>query len=221
MSSLAVVGSTLTDQYIHSSLLFTSPADALLGSLFIKYKNTVPIELFDDLLALFRHSDFQTDAVSFKKTEDILDHIALQRRLIASNRNQVRKQDQKPAQSVLAGYSRSSGLIPELLAEFVDSHKVPFHQAVARFRYNPELWCEMSDMLANMSLVHRTWTDAAQRRLRRRVHVDRYNMLDFLKNTQVGPWVRELSVCLHIDDYESITSANQVARLLRIYISTA
>lgn len=214
MSSLAVVGSTLNYQYIHSSLPFSSPADALLGSLFVKYKSTVPIELFDDLLALFRHSDFQTDAVSFKKTEDILDHIALQRRLIASNRNQVRKQDQKPAQSVLAGYSRSSGLIPELLAEFVDSHKVSFHQAVARFRYNPELWCEMSDMLANMSLVHRTWTDAAQRRLRRRVHVDRFNLQDFLESTLVGPWVRELSVCLHIDDHESITSANQVARLL-------
>lgn len=214
MSSLAVVGSTLNYQYIHSSLPFSSPADALLGSLFVKYKSTVPIELFDDLLALFRHSDFQTDAVSFKKTEDILDHIALQRRLIASNRNQVRKQDQKPAQSVLAGYSRSSGLIPELLAEFVDSHKVPFHQAVARFRYNPELWCEMSDMLANMSLVHRTWTDAAQRRLRRRVHVDQSDMQDLLKSTKIGPWVRELSVRVRISRFERISSATQVARLL-------
>lgn len=60
MSSLAVVGSTLNDQYIHSSLPFGSPADALLGSLFVKYKSTVPMVLFDDLLALFRHSDFQT-----------------------------------------------------------------------------------------------------------------------------------------------------------------
>lgn len=94
MSSLAVVGSTLNDQYIHSSLPFSSPADALLGSLFVKYKSTVPMVLFDDLLALFRHSDFQTDAVSFKKTEDILDHIALQRRMTARNRNQVRKPDQ-------------------------------------------------------------------------------------------------------------------------------
>lgn len=43
MSSLAVVGSTLNDQYIHSSLPFSSPADALLGSLFVKYKSTVPM----------------------------------------------------------------------------------------------------------------------------------------------------------------------------------
>lgn len=215
MSSLAVVGSTLNDQYIHSSLPFSSPADALLGSLFVKYKSTVPMVLFDDLLALFRHSDFQTDAVSFKKTEDILDHIALQRRMIARNRNQVRKPDQNTAQSFLAGYSRSSGLIPELLAEFVDSQRLPFHHhdLVPTLSHNQQL-CEMSDMLVNMSLVHRTWTDAAQRRSRRRIHVDQSDMQDFLKSTKIGPWVRELSVRVRISRFERNSSATQVARLL-------
>lgn len=83
-----VQGCVLYIQDLHSKITFTTPSDALLTSLFIKYGRTTPLELFDDFLSLFQHADFRADGVTMKSSEDIMDHIAEQRRA-----NQVYSQE--------------------------------------------------------------------------------------------------------------------------------
>lgn len=85
-----VDGCVLTIQDIHSSIPFTTPSDALFSSLFVKFKGTVPMELFEAMLALFRHADFHSSAVTIQKSEGILDRISIQRQQIAKDRNSMR-----------------------------------------------------------------------------------------------------------------------------------
>lgn len=75
-----VQGCVLYVQDLRSRIAFTTPSDALLTSLFIKYGRTTPLELFDDFLSLFQRADFHTDGVTMKSSDDIMDHIAEQRR---------------------------------------------------------------------------------------------------------------------------------------------
>lgn len=66
-----------------------------------------------------------------------------------------------------------------------------------------------------MSLVHRSWTDAAQRYLRRHIFISNPTGLRaVLQSTTIGPWVREMSFFCDTDyDYPK-TNADETPRLL-------
>lgn len=190
-----VRGCDLTIEDFHSSISFPTPSDALFSSFFIKYTGTVPMSLFDELLALFRHDDFHPDQVTIQEPENIMNHIASERQLIAKERNSTTPKTMD-ARSNIARYPRISTLIPELLAEYLDSQHLPFHREIERCaaygRVEPP--GETKRTLETMSLVHRSWTDIAQRYLRRRIFISGIEQLpSVFHSPQIGPWVRQLS----------------------------
>lgn len=212
-----VRGRVLDIKKIHSSISFNTPSDALVSSLFIKYVDAagVPLSLFDDLFALFRHSEFRADGVTFLRSENILDRIADERRAIAFSRSRVQEQKAEPDTATIV---QTPTIIPELIAEYIDSQRVPFHRSTRRDRcYNkrPVGW-EIDYMLNTMTLVHRSWTSPARRYLQRRINIIGQDKLRSLfQIPQIGPWVRELSFVGNTSDssYRHI-STKELPRLL-------
>lgn len=153
----------------------------------------MPMSLFDDLLALFRRKDFRLDQVTIQKPENVMDHIMSQRQLIAEERNS-KSPEVTDAESRLHRHPPTPTLIPELLAEYLDSQHIPFHLAIERAAYDRQEppGGETKRTLEAMSLVHRSWTDIAQRYLRRRFFISGF-MPSVLYSPQIGPWVRQLS----------------------------
>lgn len=206
---------------IHSSISFNTPSDALVSSLFIKYTDAtgMPLSLFDDLLTLFRHADFHADGVTFHTSEDILDRIAAERRIITNDRATPRGHEpQQNAETHPAMRTQPSSVIVELLAEYIESQRVPFHQSCQiddDYFYRPVGW-EVDHELEKMCLVHRSWTDVVRRYLRRRINiVGQKGLRHLLQNPQIGPWVRELSFSGRTTDsnYAHI-STKELPRLL-------
>lgn len=212
-----VRGRVLDIKKIHSSISFSTPSDALASSLFIKYVDAagVPLSLFDDLFTLFRHADFRADRVTLQRSEDILDRVANERRAIVFSRTLV--QGQK-TESDPANFVQTSTLIPELIAEFIDSQRVPFHRSIRRDRdydNRPVGW-EIDYMLKPMSLVQRSWTSSARRYLQRRINIIGQKRLRSLYQIpQIGPWVRELSfIGITSDSAYKHISTKEMPRLL-------
>lgn len=111
-----VQGCVLYIQDLHSKIVFPTPSDALLISFFIKYSRKVPLELFDDLFSIFQHTDFHADRITMKILEDIMDHIAEQRRA-----NQVYNQELVKSPEVDQPIiSRPPGLVVELVADYLE-----------------------------------------------------------------------------------------------------
>lgn len=81
-----------------------------------------------------------------------------------------------------------------------DNNRVPFHRTLQFGRFS-HLICESTASLRLMSLVHRSWKEAAQRRLRRRIRINSlFELRGVFQNPQLGPWVRELDFRAH--DFE-------------------
>lgn len=209
-----VDGCILTIQSIHSSIPFTTPSDALFGSLFVKF-NDVSLEVFDAMLALFRHADFHPNAVTFKGPEDISEHIAVQRQRNARNRDSSRVNDQNEARPPIACHPQATNIIPSLLAEYIYSQRSPFYNAI-EYDNSENRWGSIRDSLGKMSLVHRSWTDVAQRFLRRRMIIWSPTCLrSLLHSPMIGPWVRELSlVCTDESGESEIMFSTETPRLL-------
>lgn len=207
-----VVGDVLRIQDFHSSIPFTTPSDALFSSMFVKFQST-PMELFDAMLALFRHADFHSNAVTIQKSEDILDRISIQRQQIAKDRNSRRVTIQIAASSPTSCHPQATNLIPALLAEYIDSQRRPFGMIErASYHYNGEI---ADDELENMALVHRSWTDVAQRYLRRRIHISSgASLRPVMQSTIIGPWVRELSSLCNLAYTNPKLATNETPRLL-------
>lgn len=216
-----VRGSVLDIKKIHSCVSFNTPSDALISSLFIKYTDAtgMPLSLFDDLLLLFRHTDFRADGVTFHTSENILDRIAAERRIIANDRTISRGYELKQeAKTNSAMHVQPSTVIAELLAEHIDSQRIPFHRSCqidGSYYYRPVGW-EIDFELERMSLVHRSWTHIAQRYLRRRINiVGQKGLRHLLQNPQIGPWVRELSFSGRTTDSNfAHISTKEIPRLL-------
>lgn len=58
--------------------------------------------------------------------------------------------------------------------------------------------------LASLSLVKQSWAGSAQQYLRRRITVDQYTLEYVLFGTQLGPWVRELSLRVDVVHGETL-----------------
>lgn len=205
---------TIDTKDLHSSIPFPSPSDALFSSLLMKYADIVQMKLFDDLLALFRYADFHSDQVTMQKPEDVMDHIANHRQLTAKERNS-KPPSLTGVESRLEYNPQTLNLIPELLAEYLDSQRLPFHRTVDVDLYGRPLGCETNRVFQTMSLVHRSWTDIAQRYLRQRIFISSSDtLLSFFRSPQIGPWVRQLSVYNEDDVYSPRFSTKEMPRLL-------
>ena len=75
MNSVYVHGRSLTIKELYTRVEFPTPSDALFAALIAKYTNA-SMELFDDLLSLFRHSEFVSKEVTLHHTEDAFTHIS-------------------------------------------------------------------------------------------------------------------------------------------------
>lgn len=148
---------------LHSSLPFASPSDALFTSLSIKHKKSTLSTvlalstIFDDVLALFRHPEFSSGKVTVQGTDDIYVHIANQRQIIAQNRNRKRASGQTSTKlHSTPPEAQVPRLVVELVAEYLDSHRDPFHRTshIPEGSNRHKVGCDVSHMFAKMSLNH-------------------------------------------------------------------
>lgn len=183
----------------HSTTSFASPSDTLFASLVIKYKDAVAKELFDDVLALFRHPEFRSDRVTLRESDHIFNtvRIADQEQVTTRSRATERIGAQSRTAHQLLPSPPIPRLVMELLAEYLDANRVPFRYTL-REKYDDDVLrpvvCDVHRMLASMSLVCRSWTAVAQRFLRRRIYLDQHTLQSILLGSHLGPWVRELSL---------------------------
>lgn len=107
------------------------------------------------------------------------------------------------------GAQASTPLMPdlalELLAAYLDANRVPFRYTVSS-KYDQHIpdVCDANGTLASLSLVKQSWAGSAQQYLRRRITVDQYTLEYVLFGTQLGPWVRELSLRVDIMHGETL-----------------
>ena len=187
-----VDGCVLHMKKLHTTVSFPTESDALFASFFTNYATT-SLTIFDDFLSLLRHPKFNVEELATNNSSELMDHISKQRQIFAERRVCT----SRIADTSVARTTNSTcvpTLIVEFLAEYIASERTPFHLAISEFSDSQE--CEADIALRNMALVHRSWTAVAQHTLYRRiiVHGTR-NMRFILQSPQLGPWVRELSVC--------------------------
>lgn len=111
-------------------------------------------------------------------------------------------------------------LVVELVAEYLDSHRDPFHRTshIPEGSNRRKVGCDVSHMFAKMSLVHRSWADVAQSFLRRRIHLpfnERVALQPVLLLPQFGPWVRELCLVSCSAPAESDETPRSLCRVLQ------
>lgn len=141
-------------------------------SSFIKYARTIPLELFDDLLSLFNHVRFDSNTVTTRRSEDIMEHIVGQR---------GGKADYPHKRS----HDQSSKLVAELVAEYLDSQRAAFHQM---------LYDDVGYTLQQMTLVCRSWANAVLWYSQRCVWIRHQMQLRMISQSpSIGPWVRGLT----------------------------
>lgn len=210
-----VDGCMLDIEALASSIPFPTPSDALFAAFVLKYTN-MTMELFDDLFTLFNHPEFRSETLEMKRIEDILGHISEKRRSIARDRGAERNEAAVCRQPNDTNRNGVPSLIIELVAENVESDRTPFHRILLQ-TYRE---CDGDRLLRTMCLVHRSWTDAAQRYLRRRIFASgRAGIYSLLQSPQLGPWVRDLSIRTHIsfpplEDFQPGTSYFNTPRLI-------
>lgn len=141
------------------------------------------------------------------------DRISVQRQQIAKRRNLRRVTEQIAAMSPTC-HPQATNLTPALLAEYIDLQRLSFLRETEYDFYNRNME-RTGYELKTMSLVHRSWTDAAQRYLRRHIFTSNPTGLRaVLQSTTIGPWVREMSFFCDTDyDYPK-TNADETPRLL-------
>ena len=179
-----VDGCRLRIPHLHSTVTFSSIADALFASLVVKYTESLgpaALDLFDDILQLHRREDFSASQLNIQKTLDIIEHIASERRMNAERRGTQVPQNQ---------------MVPKLVVELVTDHL----EEEMRMVCEPLCPCgnggrnSPQSTLRNLSLVHPTWTRIAQHRLRRRARFEcPLDLFPALMNPQLGPWTHELA----------------------------
>lgn len=210
-----VDGCMLDVKVLAASIPFPTPSDAMFASFVLKYTN-MTMELFDDLFTLFNHPGFCPETLQMKRIEDILGHISEKRRSIARDRGAERNEAAVCRQPDDTNRNGVPSLIVELVAENVESDRTPFHRILLQTSRE----CDADRLLLTMCLVHRSWTDTAQRYLRRRIFASgRAGIYSLLQSPQLGPWVRDLSIRTHItspklEDCQPGTSYSDTPRLI-------
>lgn len=195
---------------------FNNQSDALLSSFLLSHEQGTRLYIFDAFLKLLHNPVFQSTDISFERLEDIYAHIAEFRRTTTEKMLTPHATTPVPA------------VIVYLVADMLDSERLAFEELVSQIEdnltRNPYVPCPEEAALRNMSLVHRSWTSAAQRALRRRQNVVGLKDLHkLLRNPHVGPWVRELSftsptLTHYWSGFEGLDDIAEVSRLLLVLL---
>ena len=154
--------------YTHSDALFVA---------FVKKHRpkSISFDAIVDLIALLRMHDFDSSQVTFDNVTDMVMYTAENSRISALQRACKKTYVHLPVPQ----------LIVDLVADHLAQESASIFAEKFRFRY-----CPSRAALLNMALVHRTWTNAAQRVLRQRITFN--DSFDSLEGPAIGPWVREM-----------------------------
>ena len=170
-----VSGNSVYFSEFSSSITFATKSDALLACLLEKHDPGV-WALADDLLELFRNAQFKPNAVTFKCAGDHSDRISQERRSLAQVRSTCNSQ-------------ASLSSVPSAVVGLTASH---IYSEASLPLDHPDIWSIEHETLKSMALVHRSWTDAVQAWLRRRLVIcDISSLPGLLKSPLLGPWVHE------------------------------
>ena len=175
---------------------FRTHSDALLAVLVRKH-SSADVNLLNDFIALLHAPEFESTELTFGNTTDVYRHLAEQ------------WQNSIQQRAFTKTYSRLP--VPQVVVELVADYLARESPSI----FDPEytLWAGPShNALYNMAFVHRSWTNAAQCQLRRRIIArGEREIYDLRRKPQLGPWVREFFYnpygCSLKDDLHQFSSA--------------
>ena len=155
---------------------FPSHSDALIAQLYLQYDCTP--SAINRLLDILRSGSFSIEDVTLKNALEIDDIVARCRLKMA------RKRSQKVSNSPVPP------LVVDLVADCIVVGDLDFDWA-SRTRRSPTR--EEIKTLKHMSLTHRSWTEPAQRILRRHLWISRKALQGGIRNPLCGPWTQNLT----------------------------
>ena len=160
---------------------FQSRSDALLASLSMQQNLTWAT--LNSLLDIVSDPCFNASEVTLKNASDIDNRISSCRREESFSRSLKQSSAKIP--------------VPLIVVEDVADHLAEQIMFSSRTMTKVRSWSVPPFDLAykmdlrNMALVHRSWTEPAQRALRRNIILDGSDMRRFLRHPFCGPWIQE------------------------------
>ena len=170
-------------------------SDALFVAFVNKHRpNSISFDAIDDLIALLRMHDFDSSQITFDNATDMMMYNAENSRISALQRASTKTYVHLP--------------VPQLIVDLVADHLAQESTSI----FAQEFFirdCPSRAALLNMALVHRTWTNAAQRVLRQRITFN--DSVGSLEGLALGPWVREM-VYMPEDYFQTLPSFLEARR---------
>lgn len=178
-------------------------SDALVATMMLEHK--VPSTTINLFLQTIRHSDFDSSKVTFKDAVEIDGYVTDQRRDRAVLRSSM--------------HSDTAGMPAIALDAVVESVAEEMCSLYQELALRPSAWAlankERRRMLAEMSLVHRSWTAKSQCILRRTVLLGNVaHLQSFVRSPLCGPYVREIGYCSGIPQKFELRRAKTLADYL-------
>lgn len=213
---------------LHVTIPCKSSSDALIASLSVALGDDLSSKVLDAFLDLFQNPTFCSADVTFRNAQDVSKHISEQRKRIAQKRSlPVPKSLTDGKLSPYGNATRNIyGGVPQLIIDMVAqqlaSEMKPMEEQVDWDTVvcggTSDSRCPREQDLLNMTVVHRTWTAAANRALRPQVRIiGSSNLRSFLRSPRMGPWLREF---YFIESLES-ENTREMVRLLEYFIRNA
>ena len=165
------------DLSFYTSLNVEVPTYSQSDDLFVTFTqkhDTLPLDAIDDLIALLRMREFDSSQITFDNTLDMMRYIAEHSRINALQRASKKTYPRLP--------------VPPLVVDLVADHLAQESMSMMSSGFTD---CPNRATLHKMALVHRSWTNTAQRILHQRIVI---SGIENLRNMPLfGPRVRELS----------------------------
>ncbi|EJD05172.1 uncharacterized protein FOMMEDRAFT_154378 [Fomitiporia mediterranea MF3/22] len=180
-----------------SNLCFRTYSDAKLAGLLIE--NNFPVTLFEKVFNAVVDPDFKSEDITFKDIWDIFEYVSARRSKDGMERDTAvapLEDDHNDEYSKQREMRMAGGVPRDILNLVVDQlvdGRLPLGIAAMDPRPTNAFTSNSPD-LQNMSLVHRSWTSAAQRGLRRRAVIPSQHIADFLLSSLCGPWITEMII---------------------------
>ncbi|KAL5480369.1 hypothetical protein ACEPAI_1639 [Sanghuangporus weigelae] len=187
---------TYTCDWLSSRLNFNISFDAKLAAIYLNGVRSREgcVLLFDKILEVVRDPDFKLDQVTFNDIESMSDHISKERRKNASMKD---IEYLLPPTEKCPPRFLPEDILSLIVDFFVDERKPLGILSTAHVKDGKPFWL--------LSLVHRSWTRAAQNGLRRRAIIPYLRMDKFLLSPLCGPWVTETIVSWTVEGKDDAT----------------
>ncbi|EJD05179.1 uncharacterized protein FOMMEDRAFT_154392 [Fomitiporia mediterranea MF3/22] len=177
----------------HANIRFETYSDARLAAVFLDNMDRLPVDLFKQVIDAVIDPQFKSSEVTFKSTLDAFECVSTYRRNMAPGCTVERL---------------SSGAVPpvvlDLVVDTIVQQNIPLGIAAENKCWSDAL-AHNGANLRNMSLVHRSWTDIAQRGLRRRAIIPCHQIHRFLVSPLCGPWVTEMIIYWPLGENDEVT----------------